>query len=168
MSLLRFAATVSFLAAAASASSGAQLRSQSATVAVSLRVLPHASFEAGPGHRLSAELTPGEPLRVDPSAGVRTRIAYGAATVVTLTATPLRGPGGITVPVRVLCRFGAGVIVLAAEPFDCVGGLVAEPGGASVTVPIAVGAELSGPQTVGVPRGVYAGVVTLTAAPQGY
>ena len=151
------------------ASAPAQPTSASASVALTLRVLPVASFEGGAEHPFSAELVPGEPLRVDPSAGVRTRMTYNAVTRVVVSGTPLTGPGGVTVHVRFVCAFGGGTTVSAAEPFDCIGGLLAGlDGSRTTTVPLAVGAELSGLETLHVPPGLYTGRVTLTATYPGY
>jgi hypothetical protein len=147
----------------------AQQQSRSATVSVSVRVLPQASFEGGTEHRFSADLVPGEALHVDPADGVRTRMTYNAATRVVVSGTPLRGPGGATIEVRFVCAFGGGMTVSAAEPFDCVAGLLAELEGASTTrIPLAIGAELSAGETVGMPPGLYTGLVTLTATHPAY
>ncbi len=147
----------------------AQPQARSATVSVTMRVLPRASFEGGTEHRLSAELVPGDALYVDPRHGVRTRMTYNAATRVIVSGTALRGPTGATVEVRFVCAFGTGTTVSAAEPFDCVDGLVAELESASTTtIPLAIGAELSGLETRGLPPGLYRGLVTLTATHPGY
>ena len=145
-------------------SAHAQGESRSATVAVSLTVLPQASFEGGGEHPLAADLIPGQPMRVDPSAGVRTRMTYNAAAQVRVSGGPLVGPGGATVQVRFVCAFGGGMTVSAAEPFDCVDGLVAEVGGArSSSMPLAIGAELSARDTRDTKPGLYRGRVILTA-----
>ena len=148
---------------------GAQQNTQSATVAVSLRVLPQASFEGGAQQRFSAGLVPGEPLHVHPAAGVRTRITYDATTKVIVTGTSLRGPGGPTIHVRYVCEFGGGTTATVAAGFDCAGGLVAGRDGARTTsLPLAVGAELSGVESLDVPPGLYTGRVTLTATHPAY
>lgn len=146
----------------------AQGESRSATVAVSLTVLPQASFEGG-DHALAADVVPGRPMRVDPSAGVRTRMTYNAAAQVRVSGGPLVGPGGATVQVRFVCAFGDGMTVSAAEPFDCVDGLVAELGGARVSsMPLAIGAELSARDTRDTKPGLYRGRVILTATYPAY
>jgi hypothetical protein len=148
---------------------GAQQGSQSASVIVSLRILPHASFEGGAEQPISAAIAPGAALDVLPARGVRTRMTYNAPTTVVVSGTPLRGPGGATLPVRFVCAFGDGLSVSAAEPFDCVGGhLAALEGGRVTSIPLAVGARLSAVETAGVPPGEYTGVVTLTATYRGY
>jgi hypothetical protein len=147
----------------------AQQVSQRATIAVSLRVLPLASFEADTAPRFSTALAPGEPLRVEPAAGVRLRMRYDAATKVVVSGTPLIGPGGATVRVRYVCAFGGGTTVSAAEPFDCVGGLLAGlDGRGTTTIPLAIGAQLSALETVDLLPGLYTGRVTLTATHGGY
>lgn len=147
----------------------AQRESRSATVAVSLTVLPLASFEGGTERPLAAEVIPGQPVRVDPSAGVRTRMTYNAATQVRVSGGPLVGPGGATVQVRFVCAFGGGMTVSAAEPFDCVDGLVAELGGLRTSsIPLAIGAEVRARDTREVAPGLYRGRVTLTATYPAY
>jgi hypothetical protein len=156
--------------AAAIAAAGAQpsRQSQTATVAVSLHVLPQASFD-GPGDGVSAELVPGQGLRIPPSAGARTRVVYTAAMQVVVSGTPLLGPGGATLRVRFTCSFGGGLSVSAAEPFDCVDGVVAGLDGRRLSsMPLAIGAELAARETVGLPAGLYAGLVTLTATQPAY
>jgi hypothetical protein len=155
---------------AAVASAGAQpsRQTQTATVAVSLRVLPQAAFD-GPGDGVSATLVPGEALRIAPSAGARTRVVSTAATQVVVSGTPLLGPGGVTLRVRFTCAFGGGMTVSAAEPFDCVNGVVAGLDGTRLSsMPLAIGAELGARETAGLPAGVYAGRVTLTATHPAY
>ena len=143
--------------------------SQTATVAVSLRVLPQASFEDGAEPPVSAELVPGAAVRVNSAPGVRTRMTYSAATKLVVTGTLLRGPGGATLHVRFVCAFGGGITVSAAEPFDCIGGLLAGLEGARpATLPLAIGAELGRGETRGVPPGLYTGRVTLTATNPGF
>jgi hypothetical protein len=155
------------------ASAGAQAsqpsrQTQTATVAVSLRVLPQAAFE-GPGDGVSAAVEPGQALRIPPSAGARVRVVTMAATQVVVSGTPLVGPGGATIRVRFTCSFGGGLSVSAAEPFDCVDGVVAGLDGARLSsVPLAIGAELGARETVGLPAGLYAGRVTLTATHSAY
>jgi len=142
----------------------AQRDSRSATVAVSLTVLPQASFDGGGEHALAADLIPGQALRIEPSAGVRTRMTYNAAAQVRVSGGPLVGPGGATVQVRFVCAFGGGMTVSAAEPFDCVDGLVAELGGVRTSsMPLAIGAELSARDTRETKPGLYRGRVILTA-----
>jgi len=144
-------------------------QSQSATVAVSLRVLPQAAFEADSGRSVSAAVVPGQGLRIAPAAGVRTRMVYTAATQVVVSGAPLRGPGGAELRVRFLCAFGGGMTVSAAEPFDCVDGVVAGLDGARLaSLPLAIGAELSGRETASLPPGLYRGRVTLTATHPAY
>jgi hypothetical protein len=153
----------------ARAAAQAPAQSQSATVAVSLRVLPHASFERGAETPLSAAVVPGAGVRIAPSAGVRTRMTYDAATRVVVSGGPLRGPGGALVQVRFVCSFGDGMSVSASQPFDCVNGVVAELEGArTTTIPLAIGAVLSAAQTLDVPAGLYTGQVTLTATNAAY
>jgi len=165
---MRLAAALALLVAARAAAQRPS-QSQSATVAVSLRVLPQASFERATDEPFSAPLLPGQAVRIEPSSGVRTRLTYNAATRVVVSGTPLRGPGGAVVQVRFVCAFGGGLSVSAAEPFDCVDGLVAELEGArTTTIPLAIGATLSATQTLDVPPGLYTGRVTLTATNAGY
>jgi hypothetical protein len=164
----RFAAALALLVAARA---GAQRPSpsQSATVAVSLRVLPQASIERGAEEPFSAPLLPGQAIRIEPLSGMRARLTYNAATRVVVSGTQLRGPGGAIVQVRFVCAFGDGMSVSAAEPFDCVDGVVAELEGArTTTIPLAIGARLSATQTLDVPPGLYTGRVTLTATNAGY
>lgn len=146
----------------------AQRESRSATVAVSVTVLPQASFEAGNGHSLTGEVIPGQPLRIDPSAGVRTRMTYDAATQVRVAGGPLIGPGGATVQVRFICAFGE-MTVSAGEPFDCVDGLVTPVGKARTSsMPLAIGAELSARDTREAKAGLYRGRVILMATYPAY
>jgi hypothetical protein len=143
-------------------------QTQTATVAVSLRVLPQAAFD-GSGDGVSAALVPGQAWRIPPSAGARTRIVYTAATQVVVAGTPLVGPGGVALRVRFTCSFGGGMTVSAAEPFDCVHGIVAGRDGARLSsMPLAIGAELGAGEVVGLPAGLYAGRVTLTATQPAY
>ncbi len=170
MSPLRHRAAVLLAVALTYASPAvAQQQSRSATVAMSLRVLPQASFDGGAGDRVSAAVEPGDPARIDPVSGGRTRMTFNAATQVVVSGSPLRGPGGASVHVRFVCAFGGGMSVSAAEPFDCVNGLVAELEGARTTsIPLAVGVELSGLDTRDLPPGLYTGRVTLTATNPAY
>lgn len=152
------------------ASAGAQpsRQTQTATVAVSLRVLPQASFDGGVDG-VSAVVEPGQALHVLPSSGARTRIVTTAATQVVVSGTPLLGPGGATLRVRFTCSFGGGLSVSAAEPFDCADGVVAGLDGARLSsMPLAIGAELGAGETAGLPAGLYAGRVTLTATQSAY
>lgn len=143
----------------------AQQRVETASVSVSLRVLPQSSFDGGAERRMSAEVVPGTAWRVVPGAGVRTRLTYSAATQVVVTGTPLVGPGGTRVRVRFVCAFGDGMTVSADEAFDCVGGLRAGVTEArTATMPLAIGAELSARETLDVPDGLYSGRLTLTAS----
>lgn len=147
----------------------AQRESRSATVAISLTVLPQATVDGGSERSLAAEVIPGEPVRIDPSAGFRTRMTYDAATQIRVSGGPLIGPGGATVQVRFVCVFGGGMTVSAAEPFDCVDGLVAQPGGARTSsMPLAIGAELSARDTRETKPGLYRGRVILTATYPAY
>lgn len=147
----------------------AQRDTRTATVAVSVTVLPQTSFEGGGERPLAAEVIAGQPMRVDPSAGVRTRMTYNAATQVRVSGGPLVGPGGATVQVRFVCAFGGGMTVSAAEPFDCVDGVVAELGGVRTSsMPLAIGAELSARDTRVVTPGLYRGRVVLTATYPAY
>jgi hypothetical protein len=156
------------VAAAAPAGAQASRQTQTATVAVSLRVLPQAAFD-GPGDGVSAAVVPGQALRIPPSAGARTRVVYTAATQVVVSGTPLVGPGGVTLRVRFTCSFGGGMTASAAEPFDCVDGIVAGLDGSRLSsMPLAIGAELAARETVGLPAGLYAGRVTLTATHPAY
>ncbi|HET9012203.1 MAG TPA: hypothetical protein VFN38_10345, partial [Gemmatimonadaceae bacterium] len=91
----------------------AQRESRSATVSVSLTVLPQVAFDGGSERPLSAEVLPGQAVRVSPSAGVRTRMTYNAATQVRVSGGPLVGPGGAVVQVRFVCAFGGGMTVSA-------------------------------------------------------
>jgi hypothetical protein len=156
-------AASSLMATRAAAQQAVQSTSTSASVSVSLRVLPQASFD-GADQRVTASVLPGDGVRVDPAAGARTRMTYTASMQVEVSGTPLFGPNGATVRVRYVCAFGGGMTVSAAEPFDCVGGLTAGLAGARVgSLPLAVGAELSARETLEVPPGLYVGRVTLTA-----
>ena len=147
----------------------AQQHSRSASVTMSLRVLPSASFEGGSGHPLSAVIVGGVALRMDPSDGVKARMIYNVPTRVVVAGSPLVGPDGASVTVRFVCAIGTGVSVSAAEPFDCVGGTLAVlQSGRTSSVPIAVGAQLPARDTVGLPAGLYAGRVTLTAVHPAY
>ena len=147
----------------------AQQHSRSATVAMSLRVLASASFEGGTKHPLSAVIVGGEALRVEPAEGVQTRMTYNAPTRVVVSGSPLVGPSGASIFVRYVCAIGTGLSVSAAEPFDCVGGALAVlQSGRTSTLPIAVGAQLTARETVGLPSGLYAGRVTLTAVYPAY
>ena len=142
----------------------AQQHSRSATVPMSLRVLARASFEGGTEHPLSAQIVGGEALRVQPADGVRTRMTYNAPTRVVVAGSRLVGPGGASVAVRYVCAIGTALSVSAAEPFDCASGTLAVlVDGRASTVPLGVGAELTARETTGLPSGVYAGRVTLTA-----
>ena len=142
----------------------AQQHSRSASVAMSLRVLPSASFDGGSGYALSAVMVGGVALRVDPSNGVHTRMTYNVPTRVDVAGSPLVGPDGASVTVRFLCSIGTRVSVSAAEPFDCGGGTMAAlQSGPTSSVPIAVGVQLLARDTAGLPAGLYAGRVTLTA-----
>jgi hypothetical protein len=144
------------------------VQSTSASVSVSLRVLPQAAFE-GANQQVSGSVLPGDALRVDPLAGARTRMTYTAPMQVEVSGTPLLGPNGVTIRVRYVCAFGGGTTVSAAEPFDCVGGLAAGLAGARLaSLPLAVGAELSARETLEVPPGLYVGRVTLTATHPAY
>lgn len=151
------------VAVAAPVGAQAPRQAQSATVAVSLRVLPQASFDAS-DQGVSAAVVPGEALRIAPGAGVRTRMVYTAATQVVVRGTPLVGPGGATLRVRFVCAFGGGMTVSAAEPFDCVDGVVAGLDGTRLSsMSLAIGAELSARETAALPPGLYSGRVTLIA-----
>lgn len=142
----------------------AQQHSGSASVTMSLRVIPSASFEGGSGAPLSAVVVGGVALRVDPSDGVHTRMTYNVPTRVVVAGPPLVGPDGASITVRFVCAIGSRVSVSAAAPFDCGGGTLAVlHRGRTSTVPIAVGARLTAQDTAGLPAGLYAGRVTLTA-----
>jgi len=142
----------------------AQQHSRSGSVTMSLRVLPSASFEGGSGHPLSAVIVGGVAPRVDPSDRVHTRMTYNVPTRVVVAGSPLMGPGGARVTARFVCAIGTRVSVSAAEPFDCVGGTLAVlQSGRTSTVPIAVGAQLPAQDAAGLPAGLYAVRVTLTA-----
>jgi hypothetical protein len=144
------------------------VQSTSASVSVSLRVLPQASFD-GADQQMTASVLPGGGVRVDPSAGARTRMTYTAPMQVEVSGTALLGPGGAIVRVRYVCAFGGGTTVSAAEPFDCMGGLAAGLAGSRVaSLPLAVGVELSARETLEVPPGLYVGRVTLTATHPAY
>ena len=144
---------------------GAQVESRSATIAVTLRVLPHATFSATAAdaelHALDATLAPGQRLTVAPSRGVRTRLVYDAAARIEVRATAPVGPGGVQLEVRYLWSFGDGMNLSAAEPFDSAGRLV-PPGTRMASLPIAVGADVSA-TAASVPPGLYSGRVTLLA-----
>lgn len=158
------------ISSAAMLSAGAQpsRQTQTATVAVSLRVLSQSAFD-GPGDGVWASLEPGQALRILPSGGARTRVVTTAATQVVVSGTPLLGPGGAMLRVRFTCSFGGGLSVSAAEPFDCVDGVVAGLDGARLSsMPLAIGAELGARETAGLPAGLYAGRVTLTATQSAY
>ncbi len=147
----------------------AQQQVRSATVTTSVRVLARASFDGETEHSLSAVIVGGQALRVEPTDGVQTRLTYNASTRVVVTGSPLRGPGGASVAVRYVCAIGTALSLSAAESFDCGSGTVAVlRRGRTATVPIAVGAQLAARETVGVPLGLYAGRVTLTAVLPAY
>ncbi len=147
----------------------AQQYSTSTTVGMSLRVLTRASFEGGTQRPVSTVIVGGESLGVDPIDGVQTRMTFNAPTRVIVAGSPLVGPGGAIVAVRYVCAIGAGFSVSVSALFDCEGGTLAmhQRGGTSA-VPIAVGAQLSARETLGMRPGVYAGRVTLTAVHPAY
>lgn len=147
----------------------AQQHSSNTTVTMSLRVLARASFDGGAEHPLSAAIIAGRALRVEPTDGVRTRMTFNAPTRVAAIGSPLVGPAGARVSVRYVCAIGAGHSVSAAERFDCAdGSLAVLHSGRLSSVPIAVGVQLTAQETVGLPSGLYAGRVTLTAIQPAY
>jgi hypothetical protein len=147
----------------------AQRFAATATIAVTLRVLPVASFEGGATHDLSAMLEPGVARRIEPADGARTKMTYNAATKVVASGTTLRGPGGATVTARFLCARGAPNAGTADEAFECETGYVAPiAGGRATTISLAVGAEIDASASRSVPAGVYVGQVTLVASNPGY
>lgn len=147
----------------------AQQQSSSASVRMSVRVLPAASFEEGSEQRISGVILGGMAPRVEPFDGVQTRMRYDVPTRVVVAGSPLVGPDGARVTVRFVCAIGTRVSVPGAEPFDCVGGTLAVLNGALTSaVPIAVAAQLSAQETAGLPAGLYAGRVTVTAVHPAY
>lgn len=162
---------ISVVLAALPTAVGAQVESRSATIAVTLRVLPRATFDAtAPGAELrglDATLAPGDRLIVAPSRGVRTRVVYDGASQIEVRASAPVGPGGVQLAVRYLCAFGDGMTVSAAEPFDCAAGRLVPPGMGTASLPIAVGAEVSA-VAASVAPGLYIGRVTLLAVNPGY
>ncbi|MEO7711860.1 MAG: hypothetical protein ABIV10_02985 [Gemmatimonadaceae bacterium] len=147
----------------------AQQHSRSASVTMSLRVLSSASFEGASGQPLSAVIVGGVALRVDPSDGVHTRMTYNLPTLLFVAGTPLVGPDGARATVRFVCAIGSRDSISTAEPFNCAGGTLAVlHSGRTSTVPIAVGAQLPAYDAVGLPAGLYAGRVTLTAVHPAY
>jgi hypothetical protein len=150
-------------------SASAQRLGASATIAVSARVLPVASFEGGATHDLSALLEPGVARRIEPGDGAQTRMTYNAATKVVVSGTMLRGPGGAVVTARLLCARGAPNTAATNEAFDCDAGYVAPIEGArATTVTLAVGANVDAFASRNVPAGLYIGQVTLVASNPGY
>jgi hypothetical protein len=146
----------------------AQRHAGSASIGVSLRVLPVASFEGGPSHRLAVTIAPGRALYVEPAAGVRTRMTYNAPTRVVATTADFRGPGGASVRPVLVCAAGAAGAAVASVPFDCRAGLLTAPGSRAAALPLAVGASLAAHATRGLPPGLYVGVVTLEASHRAY
>ena len=150
-------------------SASAQRFSTSATIAVTVRVLPVASFDGGATHDLAASLEPGVTRRIEPADGAQTRMTYNAATKVVVRGTTLRGPGGASVAARLLCARGEAGAAVATTPFDCEAGHVAElTEPRAATVPLAVGAEIDAAATRHLPAGVYVGQVTFVAVNPGY
>jgi hypothetical protein len=150
-------------------SASAQRLGASATIAVSARVLPVASFEGGATHDFSALLEPGVARRIEPAHGARTRMTYNATTKVVASGTTLRGPGGVTVTPRFLCAIGGSGAPIADNAFDCDAGYVAPiEGGRATTVSLAVGAEIDASASRNVPAGLYVGQVTFVATNPGY
>ncbi len=145
---------------------GAQVEPRSATIAVTLRVLPHATFSATAAdaelHALDATLVPGQRLTVAPSRGVRTRLMYDAAARIEVHATAPVGPGGVQLAVRYLWSFADGMNLSAAGPFDSAADRLVSPGTGMASRPIAVGADVSA-TAASVPPGLYSGRVTLLA-----
>lgn len=147
----------------------AQQYSTSTTLGMSLRVLPHASFKGGTERPLSTVIVGGESLDVHPMDGVQTRVTFNAPTHVTVTGSPLVGPGGVIVAVRYVCAIGAGFSMSISDSFDCASVTLATPRRrGTAAMPIAVGAQLAARETLGMRPGVYAGRVTLTAVDPAY
>lgn len=150
-------------------SASAQHFAATTTIAVTLRVLPVASFEGGATHDLSAMLEPGVARRIEPADGARTRMTYNAETKVVASGTALRGPDGATVRARFLCARGGPNAGTADEAFDCDTGYVAPiAGGRATTVALAVGAEIDASASRNAPAGLYLGQVTFVASNPGY
>jgi hypothetical protein len=150
-------------------SASAQRFAATATIAVTARVLPVASFEGGATHDLSTVLEPGVARRIEPADGARTRMTYNAVTKVVATGTMLHGPGGATVTARFLCARGAPNTGSVDEAFECDSGYVAPiAGGRATIISLAVGAEIDASASRRVPAGLYVGQVTLVASNPGY
>lgn len=153
------------------ASAGAQplaMTSVVGSIAVSATVLPLASFDGGAVRTLSILLVPGDSARVEPQAGIRTRMTHSAPVRVTVRATRFAGPGGRVVAPRLLCAHGRAGAPLPDVPFDCATGYSASMAGAGVsTVALGIGALVSARETRGLPAGVYTGTVTLLASSPG-
>ena len=137
-------------------------------IGASAEVLSHASFEGGAERRLSISIRTGEGARVEPGAGVRTRMTYAVATLVRVTATRFAGPAGATIPAALLCARGEPSLAGGLRMFDCDAGYVARSAGAGGgTLEIGVGATVTASATTRVPDGVYTAVVTLVATQAG-
>lgn len=159
----------SILLLACGRTAAAQQFSTSATIGVSLRVLPSASFEGGATHSIAAMVTPGERVVVAPASGVRTRMTYNADTRVRVTATPLRGPRGASVTAVLQCEIGVTNSIVPTSTFSCDEGFVATLADSRTSsVPLAVGATLPASATRQLPAGLYVGQVTLVATNPGY
>jgi hypothetical protein len=147
----------------------AQGLSATATIGVRLHVLPVASFEGGPTHRIATVLEPGEPKRIAPADGARTRMRYNAPTRVTVTGTALRGADGTVVPLRLLCASGAPGAPVADQPFDCDEGFTAPlPLGRAMALPLAVGGAVAAADSRAIPGGLYVAQVTFMASAPAY
>ena len=145
----------------------AQQQTRTASVAVSLRVLPRASFEGGADRPFSVDVVPGEVVEIAPSAGVRTQMSYSAPVRVHVSGGELVGPDGAVWPVRLVCSFGAAKTVSGSERIDCADGVVTD-GARLGSIPLAVGVELSGRTTRGMGPGMYVGRVVMTASHSTY
>jgi hypothetical protein len=154
--------TIPILLIVASTTFGARVPAQSqsarAPVAVTLRVLPHTSF----GHGSAAGVAPD-----GGSAAIRTRVWGEAAARLVVSPVALRGPDDAVVEVRFACAAGTGAMVRAAEPSDCVHGLLLDGGHAGDGVAVVIRAM---PCAMGLraPAGTYRGRATMTLAHSAY
>lgn len=159
--------------ALSAAPAAAQQESRSTIVPVSLRVQAQTTFDGGVSQRAAAVASPAGASRAEPTAGVYARMGYDVITRVVVSGSPLQGPGGTVVPVRLACSLEGSASGSAGEPFDCGGGLLARVEerwrrtGTRVT-PVAVLAAVHALDTVSVPLGRYTGRVVVTATSPAY
>ena len=159
--------------ALSAAPAAAQQESRSATVPVSLRVLARTTFDGGVLQRAAAVASPAGASRAEPTAGVYARMGYDVITRVVVSGSPLEGPGGTVVPVRLACSFEGSAAGSAGEPFDCAGGRLARVEEAwrragTRANPVAVLAAVRALDTASAPLGSYTGRVVVTATSPAY